>query len=285
MPTVEFNTSELLKLTGIKDKDLNFLRERIPMLGVDLESIDSEKISMEIFPNRPDMLCIEGFARVLKNFLGLERNIKQYIVKVDERAEAQIFVFPSVKPIRPFISSAIVKNLLITDARLKSILNIQEKLHITHGRNRKKVAIGIHNLDAIKFPVSYKAVKPTDYKFIPLNFESPMDLNEILKKHPKGVEYGKIISSFAQFPILLDANNEVISLPPVINATHTKVTTETKNLFVEVTGTNQYAVEKALAIVACALADMGGEIYNVCIKTKRYENKKQLYENKKHENL
>ncbi len=267
MPTVEFNTSELVELIGIKD--INFLRERIPMLGVDLESIDSEKAIMEIFPNRPDMLGIEGFSRALRNFLGVKKEVGIYEVKEEkEGAERKIFVDKSVKTIRPFISSAIVKNLTITDARLKSLMNIQEKLHITHGRNRKKVAIGIHNSDVVKFPVTYKAVKPKEYKFVPLNFNEPMDLDEILKIHPKGITYGKIISEFDKFPLLVDADNNAISMPPIINAARTKVTAETKNLFIEVTGTNQYAVEKALAIVASTLADMRGEIYNVSIVLK-----------------
>ncbi len=262
MPTVEFNTNELTELTGISD--LNFLRERIPMLGVDMECLDRDKAVMEIFPNRPDMLCVEGFARALKNFLGLKKEVNTYKVN-DEIDGGEIFVDASVKPVRPFISSAIVKNLTITDARLKSLMNIQEKLHITHGRNRKKVAIGIHNLDVLKFPVTYKAVNPKEYKFIPLNFESSMDLDEILRMSPKGIEYGKIIKNFAQFPLIVDANNDAVSMPPIINADRTKVTTETKNLFVEITGTNEYAVEKALAIVVCTLVDMGGEIYNVKI--------------------
>lgn len=262
MPTVEFNTNELIELTGISD--LNFLREKIPMLGVDMEYLDENRIVMEIFPNRPDMLCIEGFARALRNFLGKSKDIARY--EVNEIKKSKIFVDKSVKEIRPFISSAIVKNLNITNARLISMMNIQEKLHITHGRNRKRVAIGIHNLDVIKFPVTYKAVMPTEYKFIPLNFEILMDLNEILKNHPKGIEYGKIINSFDKFPIIVDANNNIISMPPIINADRTKITTETKNLFIETTGTNEYAVEKALAIIVTMFADMGGKIYNVNIK-------------------
>ncbi|OQX21262.1 MAG: phenylalanine--tRNA ligase subunit beta [Candidatus Altiarchaeales archaeon A3] len=265
MPTVEFNTNELTELTGVSD--LNFLRERIPMLGVDMECLDKDKAVMEIFPNRPDMLCVEGFARALRNFLGIKKDVAQYEVR-DEMKECKIFVDKSIKEIRPFISSAIVKNLNITDARLKSLMNIQEKLHITHGRNRKKVAIGIHNLDVINFPVTYKAVQPTDYKLIPLNFADDMYLDEILRKHPKGIEYGKIIKNFDKFPLIVDANNDAVSMPPIINADRTKVTTGTKNLFVEITGTNQYAVEKALAIVACTLADMEGEIYNVHINPK-----------------
>mgnify|MGYP002387894567 CR=1 FL=1 len=258
MPTVEFNTNELTELTGVSD--LNFLRERIPMLGVDMECLDRDKATIEIFPNRPDMLSVEGFARALGNFLGINKSVKQYTVN---ETKGEIFVDASVRKSRPFISSAIVKNLNITDARLKSLMNIQEKLHITHGRNRKKVAIGIHNLDVIKFPVIYKGVRPKDYKFIPLNFEISMDLDEILRKHPKGIDYGKIMNNFDRLPLIVDADNDVISMPPIINADRTSVTEATKNLFVEVTGTNEYAVEKALAIIVCSLADMGGEIYNV----------------------
>lgn len=270
MPTVEFKTDELIELTGIKD--INLLRERIPLLGVDLECIDSEKATMEIFPNRPDMLSVEGFARALRNFLGVKKHIDTYIINRVTSINNKIFVDSSVKQIRPFISSAILKNLNFTDAILKSLMNIQEKLHITHGRNRKKIAIGIHDLDAIKFPVTYKAVKPHECKFIPLNFASnvnnEMYLDEILKLHPKGMEYGKILYLFDHFPIIVDTNDDVISMPPIINADRTKVTETTKNLFVEVTGTNAYAVEKALAIIVCTLVDRGGEIYDVKVQCK-----------------
>ncbi len=262
MPTVEFNTRELIKLIGIDD--IKFLKEKIPMIGVDMEHMDEEKTIIEIFPNRPDMLSIEGFARALKNFLGISKDVSEYKV-ID--SENKIFVYKN--EIRPFISAGIVKNLTINDEQLKSLMDVQEKIHITHGRNRKKVAIGIHNLDVIKFPVFYKCAKPKEYKFIPLNFTEEMCLDEILIKHPKGKEYGKIISGYEKFPIIVDRDNNVISMPPIINADRTKVTTETKNLFIETTGTNQYAVEKALAIILSTLADMGGEIYNVVIQNER----------------
>jgi len=52
------------------------------------------------------------------------------------------------------------KNLNLNEARIKEIIQLQEKLHITYGRNRKKVAIGIYPLEKIKFPIRFLAKSP-----------------------------------------------------------------------------------------------------------------------------
>ena len=67
MPTITLDKNYLLKLVGkkISDKELN---ERIPMLGTDLDKIDKDEIIVEVYPNRPDMLSEQGFARALSSF-------------------------------------------------------------------------------------------------------------------------------------------------------------------------------------------------------------------------
>lgn len=272
MPTVEFNTTELIKKIGIKNNEnfknfsdeeiILFLKERIPMIGVDMENIDEEKIIVEIFPNRPDMLSVDGFARALKNFLNLSKEIKHYYVN---DSNFEIYVDKSVENIRKYIVASVIKNLNLDEEKLKSLMNIQEKLHITHGRNRKKVAIGVHNFDVIKFPIYYKTANPDELKFIPLNFSKELSLREILKFHPKGIEFKNIIEKFDKYPVIIDSNTNVISMPPIINSDLTKVTKETKNLLIEITGTNFYAVNKALNIIVSDFADIGGEIYKVKI--------------------
>lgn len=272
MPTAEFNTLDVIEKIKIrenenfknktKDEIIEFLKEKIPMIGVGMESIDEEKIIVEIFPNRPDMLSIEGFSRALKNFLNLSKEIKHY--KVYE-GNYEIFVDKSVENIRKYIVGGVIKNLKINEEKLKSIMDLQEKLHITHGRNRKKVAIGIHNLDVIKFPLYYKAADPDKLKFIPLNFDHELTLREILQKHEKGIKYKKIIEKFEKYPVIIDSNERIISMPPIINADFTRVTENVKNLLIEVTGTNFYAVNKALNIIISSLADDNEKIYSVKI--------------------
>ncbi|MFN3528079.1 MAG: phenylalanine--tRNA ligase beta subunit-related protein, partial [Candidatus Altarchaeaceae archaeon] len=192
---------------------------------------------------------------------NLSKEIKHY--KVNE-GNYEIFVEKSVENIRKYIVAGVIKNLEINERKLKSIMNLQEKLHITHGRNRKKVAIGVHNLDVIKFPLYYKAVDP-DNKFIPLNFDYELTLREILEKHEKGIKYKHIIEKFDKYPVIIDSNNKIISMPPIINADFTKVNENVRNLLIEVTGTNFYGVNKALNIIITSIVEDGGEIYSVKI--------------------
>jgi phenylalanyl-tRNA synthetase beta chain len=91
-----------------------------------------------------------------------------------------------------------------------------------------------------------------------------MSLREILLRHPKGKEYGYLIEEFERFPLLVDSKNEVLSMPPIINSEGSgKITPETKNLFIDVTGFNQELIDAALKTVCMALADRGGRIESV----------------------
>jgi phenylalanyl-tRNA synthetase beta chain len=94
-----------------------------------------------------------------------------------------------------------------------------------------------------------------------------MSPKQILERHQKGKEYGHLIHG-SDFPILIDAADNVLSMPPVINSAWTgKVTEQTKNVFVEVTGWDERIVSLALNVVVTALADRGGKIESVTIKS------------------
>jgi phenylalanyl-tRNA synthetase beta chain len=157
----------------------------------------------------------------------------------------------------------VVKDVKITDDLIRSMMELQEKLHLTIGRKRNKIAIGLHDLDRVKGPFRYTAVKPNEASFIPLNGTVKMDLDEILRSHDKGKEYANILLGKKRYPIIFDKNNDVLSFPPIINGALTTVTTKTKNIFIDVTGTDQRAVKGALDIVATALAERGGKICSV----------------------
>ncbi|HEX54724.1 MAG: phenylalanine--tRNA ligase subunit beta [Candidatus Altiarchaeales archaeon] len=259
MPTVEFSFDEFIELIGMK-LEPGELQENISMLGVDLETIDSERIVMEIFPNRPDLLSVEGFARAMRGLLGIKKGIVERRVI---NSDIKLFIDPTVNEVRPFISAAVIRNVSLDESTLKSLMNLQEKLHITHGRNRKRVAIGVHDLENIDAPFTYKAVKPDEIEFVPLDMDKKMNLMEILEKHPKGIQYKWILKDYEMYPIILDRNNEVLSFPPIINAELTRVTERTRDLFIEVTGTSEIAVNQALNIIVTSITERNGEIYSV----------------------
>ena len=264
MPTVTFEKKDILKLLGKKISDQN-LSKNISYLGTDLKSINNNEIIVEIFPNRPDMLSAEGFARALSSFMGIKTGLRKYRVK---QSNKRVKVEQSVKKVRPFIACAIVKNLKMSDPLIKSLMQLQEKLHQSHGRNRRKVAIGVHDLDKIKFPLKYKAVDPLKISFIPLGETIDMNLKQILEIHPKGKKYSWILEGKTKYPIIIDSKGDVVSFPPIINGVVTQVSEETKNLFIDVTGEDEIAVNQALNIITTSLADRGGEIFTVKVDGK-----------------
>ncbi|MEK6860861.1 MAG: phenylalanine--tRNA ligase subunit beta, partial [Nanoarchaeota archaeon] len=198
-------------------------------------------------------------ALLISSFLGIKKGLKKYKVN---KSNYKYKIDSKVKKVRPYAVAAVIKNIKLTDETINSLMQLQEKLHITHGRNRRKVAMGVHDLDKIKFPLTY-TTKPPSFKFIPLDFNKEFSLHEILEIHPKGKEFAHLLKGFREYPIWLDANNNVLSMPPIINSDLTKITSETKNLFLDITGTDRFAVEQALNILVCACADRNGKIFKV----------------------
>ena len=212
---------------------------------------------MEFFPNRPDYLSVEGVARALKGFLGVEKGIPEYPL---EPSGTSITIDPGLKGIRPYTACCLVLNVEFNDDKLPQIMDFQEDLHWVIGRDRKKVAIGIHNLDVLKGPFRYLAADPDEVSFVPLEMDEEMTLREILTQHKKGQAYAHLIDQYDKYPLIMDSEDNILSMPPIINGELTKLTSETRNLFVDVTGTDQQAVERTLNIIATSFAESGATI-------------------------
>jgi len=265
MPTITLDKKDVLSSIGKKISDEE-LKDRISMIGTDLESMDSKEIVVEIFPDRPDMLTAAGFSRALSSFMNIRTGLREYKVN---HSDFRVVVDKKVDKVRPCVVAAIIKNIKLNDLIIQYLMQVQEKLHKTLGRNRKKISIGVYDFDNIEFPLVY-TTKPRDFKFVPLEMQTEMSLNDILDKHPKGVDYAHLLNDFKEFPIWLDKQGQVLSMPPVINSEETKVTHKTKNLFIDVTGLDLNTCEQALNILVTALADRGGEIFSVSVGGKKY---------------
>tara|TARA_Y100000310_G_scaffold344801_1_gene459609 strand:- start:1702 stop:3330 length:1629 start_codon:yes stop_codon:yes gene_type:complete len=263
MPTVKLNKAIFEKLVGKKLSDEK-LKDRISMLGTDLEEVTNKEIDVEIFPNRPDMLSEQGFARAFSSFIGVKTGLRKYKIN---KSNYVINVHSSVKNIRPFTACAVIKNLKLDDEKIRELIQIQEKLHTTLLRNRKKGAIGIYPMEAIKFPIDYLALDPKKFKFQPLEFPGELNGLQILQIHATGKEYAHLLEGKKQFPIFRDANDEILSMPPIINSHKTgKVSEKTKDIFIEVSGFDLKTQQACLNIIVTALADMGGAIYETKVK-------------------
>lgn len=261
MATMIFDRKDFCKLIG-KDFSTQQLAEQLPMLGVGWERAEGDEIEVEISPNRPDMLSVEGLGRAFSAFAGIDTGLPEYAVL---EADYRLSVDKDVVKIRPYIAAAVVKGVKLDDATVRSLMQVQEKLHASHCRRRAKASIGVYDLDRIKFPVKYTACTP-DTRFRPLEWNTAHTLTAILDKHPKGIEYGWIIKNCKSYPILMDSKDTILSMPPIINSQDTAVTAKTTNLFIDVTGTDKKTVKEVLNIVVTTLADRGGKTYSVSIE-------------------
>lgn len=261
MPVVTFDYNDFINLLGYKISK-NELIKKLPMIGADLDGVENDEISIEFFPDRPDLASVEGIARASRAFFNFETGLKKYEIK---KSDIILNVDPSVKKVRPFVTTALLKNVEMTDELISSLMELQEKLHLGLGRNRKKVAIGVHNFEPVEPPFVYKAVDPDSVEFVPLNKTESMTLNEILQKHEKGIDYAFLLQDFEKHPLIVDKYNNVLSYPPIINGSLTEVTPFTTDLFIDITGTDRKAINYALNIVTTSLVERGGQLYSTTL--------------------
>lgn len=260
MPVITLYYEDIEALIGT-DRD-TFIK-RVPMIGADIERIEEDHIDIEFFPDRPDLYSPEGVARAMRGFLDIETGLPEYRMK---GPEITITLDERIHEIRPVLGCAVVRGLKFNDYSIESLMSLQEDLHWGLGRDRKKVSIGIHDLSRINPPFRYVAADKS-FSFIPLDFETPMTMEEILQQHPKGIKYAHLMAGFDRYPLILDAHDRVLSFPPIINGQLTRVTQDTRDLFIDVTGLNRN-VFTCLNIVVTSLAERGGTIEQVTINNK-----------------
>lgn len=259
MPVINFSYEYFNRVLGreIAKEDLIDL---LPMIGSDIENYDDENIKVEFFPNRPDYFSVEGITRTVKGFLGIEEGLPIYKTS---KSGFTMSVDSELESIRPYTSCCVVENISMNEDRLKGLMDFQEDLHWVLGRDRKKVAIGIHNLDVIKPPFKYIAADPYKYSFVPLETTEKHNLKEILENHKKGKKYANLIDKFDKYPLIIDSEENILSMPPIINGELTKLSFNTRNVLIDVTGTDERAVNFALNIIATSFAETGGVIKTI----------------------
>ena len=268
MPKVEINYRDLVKLVGKKLSEEKLNDILMNYLKGEIDSVDGDWITIDFEDtNRPDLWSVEGISFQIKGILGIEKGFKLPRV-LDSKFKVEV----KNMTYRPFIAAAIVKGVKINDDIIREFMAFEEKLDMTYGRRRKRSAIGIYDLDKIKSnKITYKLVD-RNFEFTPLGFNKKMKISEILKVHPKGVEYSNLVGD--KVPMLIGGN--VLSMPPITNSEETKITKNTKNLFIEATGTNEETVNFVVSLISYLLWLRGGKVYRVKVNFDKLREKSGL---------
>ena len=271
MPTVDIHPDELRELTGHEEKGDDELIADLFSLGLEYEGETEEgEFELEFAPDRLDRLSVEGVARSLRYQYGDARGV---YVPTTNSPDWTIEVEESVPDERPYVTGAILRGVDLDDDGLKSLIQVQEKLHATMGRGRAKGAIGVHDLTMLKGSpategnpsIRYVGVEPDGDRFVPLESDAELTPGEVLEEHPTGRTYADLVSEYDRYPAIYD-DIGLFSFPPVINGRRTEVTTDSRDLFVEMTGTDQWTIDKMLTIVCYAMAARGATIEEVTVE-------------------
>lgn len=269
MPVVELSYERLAGLVSLGGTRVSRgeISERLPYLGLDIESDDGDAVRIEYSPNRPDYATDVGVSLALQGLLGVSGGL----VPLDAGPAAppgpdRIVARRAVAGVRPVITGIMARGGALDDHMLRQLVTLQEDLHLGLGRGRRKVAIGLHDASKISggFPLTYTAV-PAGHRFVPLNETEEMTVSQIIKGTKAGRAYGHLVAGHERFPAILDAGGNTVSLPPIINSAMTAVTAGTTDIFVDVTGMSRHAAEDALAIVAVTLRAAGFSLERIGI--------------------
>ncbi|XP_052286915.1 phenylalanine--tRNA ligase beta subunit-like [Dreissena polymorpha] len=249
MPTVAVNTSELFHILGKK-----YTFEEFDNLcfdfGLEAEVAEEEdgqgepgqeQFKIEVPANRYDLLCIEGIGRALLVFLEKLKAPRYKSVPPASGKRQQLKILPATAQVRPFAVAAVLRNIKFTEESYKSFIDLQDKLHQNICRRRTLVAIGTHDLDTVQSPFVYDAKPPADIKFKALNQTREYTASELMELYSVDSHlkpYLPIIQDKPVYPVIYDANGVVLSMPPIINGEHSKITLNTRNVFIECTATD-----------------------------------------------
>ncbi len=172
MPTVSLYRDDLFEALGKQMSEEEF-NKKCFQFGLELDEVTSEKEMMtkekgaeaakncderviwkvDIPANRHDLLCMEGLIKALQIFEGKiadvcyrmapSRNaLIDGVAIPGKSANVQLFVKKAVAGVRPFMVSAILRNIKFTPGSLQSFIDYQDKLHQNICRRRTLASIG-----------------------------------------------------------------------------------------------------------------------------------------------
>lgn len=238
----------------------------------------SDKVvyKIDVPANRYDLLCVEGLSRALRIFLGGE-DAPDYKI-IGEPTTTLTVKKPNTDTIRPFVVAAILKDITFTQERYNSFIDLQDQLHRNLCRQRTLVAIGTHDMDTVEGPYTYDARPGSEINFVPLTPDDrSFNASELLEfyetqaagKHLK--PYVPIIKDSPLYPVVLDVQERVLSLPPIINGSHSKITLNTKNVFIECTATDLTKANIVLDTVVTMFSQYCAQPFTALPVTVQYE--------------
>uniref|UniRef100_UPI00398E668F leucine-rich repeat-containing protein 47 isoform X2 n=1 Tax=Pristiophorus japonicus TaxID=55135 RepID=UPI00398E668F len=194
---------------------------------------------------------------------GME-DLNKLVVRVLHISESPstvlVKVTANIKDVRPYIVCCIVEGMNLRPGNaLKRFLIAQTKLHDDVCQRRTLATIATHDLHLVKGPLLYDARPSHSLKITPLGrkevqatdlvrqlqLEADEQRKQKKRQNVSGLhKYLQLLNGKENFPCLVDAEDHVISFPPITNSDKTKIRKATGQLFLEVTSSTSLQVCK-----------------------------------------
>ncbi|CAG6007939.1 unnamed protein product [Menidia menidia] len=251
---------------------------------------------IDVPANRYDLLCLEGLVRGLQVFKNQVEAPRYRRVSPVSGEPQRLIVTKETAAVRPHAVAAVLRNITFTQERYDSFIELQEKLHQNICRKRSLVAIGTHDLDTIRGPFTYTAKPPGDISFKPLNQTKEYTATQLMALYKVSGRravlwlrrplaslravltallspyvqtdshlrhYLPIIEDKPVYPVIYDSNGLVLSMPPIINGDHSKISLQTKNVFIECTATDLTKAKVVLDMMVTMFSEYCSQPFTV----------------------
>ncbi|XP_015923133.2 phenylalanine--tRNA ligase beta subunit [Parasteatoda tepidariorum] len=266
MPIINIKEELLFQALGRKYTPEEF-DELCFEFGLELDEVVWEKpdpsknleiciYKIDLPANRYDLLCLEGLCRSLKIFQN-QIEIPRFTLSCKGEYQ-RLIIDPSTSQVRPYAVAAVLRGITFTQHSYESFIDLQDKLHQNICRKRSLAAIGTHDLDTISGPFLFAAKPPEEIKFCPLNKEKEYTAVELMELYTNDLhlkQYLHIIKDKPVYPVIYDQSGVVLSMPPIINGEHSKITLNTKNVFIEITATDLQKAVIVLDTLVCLFSE------------------------------
>ncbi|XP_036392633.1 phenylalanine--tRNA ligase beta subunit [Megalops cyprinoides] len=285
MPTVSVKRDLLFQALGREYTDEEF-DELCFEFGLELDEITTERdiisreqgdvkaegasdvilYKIDVPANRYDLLCLEGLVRGLQVFKERMEAPRYKRVSPSSGEPQRLIITEETAAVRPHAVAAVLRNITFTQEHYESFIELQEKLHQNVCRKRTLVAIGTHDLDTISGPFTYTAKPPGDIRFKPLNQTKEYTATELMSLYKNDSHlrhYLHIIEDKPVYPVIYDSNGIVLSMPPIINGDHSKISLNTKNVFIECTATDLTKAKIVLDMIVTMFSEYCEEPFTV----------------------
>jgi len=244
------DSSEFLN-RNFGDDFIHQLQRYASVIGFSVET-DNGTVKVEFNPDRPDLYSFYSLNRSMEIF---DSASIPGIIDIQD-SDFDVHIEKNALSIRPYFLSLLAEGDKLAE-KLPRIIEYQERLHDTIGRERRSASIGIHSISKSCTSVSYSLKESRSVSIKTFDGDFDGTAFDLMSRHPLGKKYVSLIPSADRVNVIEDADGNVMSVPPISNSYSTRLTENSTRLFVDIEGTDKMAVFHVFFLMAYELQAMG----------------------------